>query len=228
MTSNDVQAGAGHWDSYERQWGAQIASPLRPEAADITPIEDCAAGLDVSRPGIKRAVLLGMTRDVAEMRWPAAFRLVAFDYARGRIESTWTATHPTIPAAAVCADWRAMPLPDRSVTLAAGDGSYNSVDSAASQDRVSRELVRVLEPCGTAIVRFYVRPDRAETLGAVFDALRAGRIGGVNALKLRLKFATPAAADGSMCLGDAWEYWNDAGFDRDALAARLEIGRAHV
>lgn len=214
---NDRTGGeTAHWTELVTVRTGRIGPPLQPGREDIAALEPAIARWAGAG---KTGLLLGMTRDIAQMSWPAGSRLLAFDHTIGAV-TTFLARGPLpIPTAAIAADWRQMPLPNGAIDFALGDGSYNSVDSTDSQHRVSRELVRVLKPGGGVAVRFYVRPDVPESPAQVFDDLHAGRIGWFTVFKVRLLMATPAAADGSTRLADTWDLWSAARVDKAALAA---------
>lgn len=208
-------AASAHWTEVATVGIGRIGPPLEPAPEDIAAFELAASGWGPGDP----ALLLGMTRAVATMRWPANSRLIAIDSAEGAVRSFVSLGPPPIPARALVADWRRMPLQGHSVAYALGDGSYNCVESAAAQNDVSAELLRVLRPGGGLALRVYVRPERPEKPEHVFDDLLSGKIGRFTVFKLRLLMATPAQDDGSVRLSDTWELWAAHNIDRAALAA---------
>lgn len=74
---------------------------------------------------------------------------------------------------------------------------------------------------GMLVLRLFVRPDEREPVPAVFENLRAGKIGNFHAFKWRLAMAMHGTLDEGVCLHTVWETWQAAVPDPAALAARL-------
>jgi SAM-dependent methyltransferase len=209
-------ASAGHWAHQAGRWQA-LGAPLKPSPEDIAAAEAAAQEAARSETGLS-ALILGVTPELVRMAWPARTRLTAFDHAPAMVEKIWPGVSPGVVGEAMVADWRSLPLETRSIDFAAGDGSYNSIESVAAQNAVSAELVRVLRPGGLLALRVYARPEgRASTDGVIGD-LKRGAFGSFSAFKMRLLMAMPPKADGSIRLGDAWDVWANAGIDPAQLA----------
>lgn len=92
-----------HWDDMSRVW-RRLGSPLRPCPADIEIMEravaDCASRRDSSS---LRALLLGVTPEIADMRWPADAQLLAVDRSPQMVRSVWPGDRPG--RRAVCGEW---------------------------------------------------------------------------------------------------------------------------
>jgi hypothetical protein len=70
-------------------------------------------------------------------------------------------------------------------------------------------------------MRYFVRPERSETQGAVVDDLWQGRIGNFHIFKWRLAMALHGSLEEGVRLGDIWSAWHEAVPDPARLAARL-------
>lgn len=208
---------AVHWNDYVRRW-SHIGPPLRPGEEDIRLFEALVSDALTAATGTHLAVLLGVTAEIARMKWPAGRALVAIDQSPGMVAGIWPRDDVAVPATAVVGDWRNLPLADRSASIAIGDGCYSMLVTARSYDRLSSELARVLKPEGRCIVRLFVRPERPETIGAVVDDLKGGRIGNFHIFKWRLAMAVPAGEEFDVRLGDIWSAWEDTGIDPVILA----------
>jgi hypothetical protein len=138
MTEN--AAGAANWGKASRQWSL-VGSPLRPDASDVAFAEAAIAERFRATGRPPRAVLLGVTPELAACRWPAGTRLTAVDNSRAMIDALWPA--PGVPdgAQVLCADWRAMPIADGSIDVVVGDGCY----TAAAQRSAAR--------CGASCIK---------------------------------------------------------------------------
>src|SRR5437016_4809001 len=92
------------WDRHARQWHT-LGPPLRPSAQDIEIMERTVdAHYAASGRSSMDAVLLGVTPEIATMRWPRVTRLRAFDRNPSMIKQVWPG-NPQIDAVAACANW---------------------------------------------------------------------------------------------------------------------------
>lgn len=207
-----------HWNQHARQWGL-IGTPLRPVAEDITLLEseirDWHARTAVTAPS---ALLCGVTPEVACMRWPDGTRLVAVDHSRPMIAGVWPAA---APGAAICGDWLKLPLADASRHLLIGDGCYSLLVGQARYAAFAAELRRVATDDALLAMRYFVRPDVAESIGRVMDDLWQRRIGNFHVFKWRLAMALHGTLEQGVRLADVWAAWHDAVPDPEKLAAHL-------
>lgn len=196
-----------HWNRHAAQW-ARIGSPLRPAAEDCALYRDAIAR---SFPGTEgrsmRVLLLGVTPELASMPWSSETELVACDHSLGMVRHLWPmAQFPGAFAVALNADWLALPLAESRFSMAAGDGSLSQLDYPEDFRRVVAELRRVLRPGGLLVLRLYCRAEPPESVDAVFGDLRAGRVAGFHAFKLRLLIAMHGRGPGAR-LAEIWERW---------------------
>jgi SAM-dependent methyltransferase len=207
-----------------RQWRL-LAPPLRPCADDVRVVEETTAAWVHAHPGGRlRALVLGVTPELAALRWPAGTSLVALDKSQGMIDAVWPRERVPPGATARCADWLASPLDDASVDVVAGDGVLNVIPSLADAGRLCGEVGRMLAPGGRFVVRVFVAPDPQEPLAAIERDLWARRIGSFHVLKWRLLMAVQDPVSHSVCLGDAWTAWR--GFCPDPRALTEKLGWA--
>jgi SAM-dependent methyltransferase len=222
-----VAARIDHWREHARLWG-RIGSPLRPAAEDLDRSGAwIAARLAPSSQDMK-ALILGVTPELALIPWPAGTRVIGVDRSIDMVRNAWPAAEMRGHGLAVNGDWRTLPLPDASMSLAIGDGSYSNLDSIADYDRLSRELRRVLRPGGHMILRLYVRPEQMESPDVVIDALLDGWTDNFNAFKLRLMMAMSPDPDYSIRVADTFDLWSSRGFDYDDLSRQIGISRETI
>jgi len=207
------------WDRLSLQW-RKSGPPLRPAAQDIDLFQrlvaDKCAAVGRTSP---HAVLLGVTPEIATMRWPAKTRLLAIDCNMPMIRNVWPGNQ-LARAEAVCADWRMMPIADESCDVVVGDGCFVTL-GYPEYDAVNRQLRRVLRPTGAVVLRFFIRPDTPETVAAVFNDLRAGRIGNFHVFKWRLAAALQRDLKAGVRIADVGNAWTKAFPDPDAIARQL-------
>jgi SAM-dependent methyltransferase len=196
--------GGDHWRDMTARW-RHVGRPLKPGPDDIALFERFAAvaagrgncGLD--------ALLLGVTPEVAECRWPSGTRLTAVDFSLAMIRSLWPAR---AALGVACANWLALPMASRSVGFVIGDGCHAVLAFPRDVNAMAREVARVLRPGGMFVMRAFVRPDPGETAADVERDLAAGRIGSVHVLKWRLFAALSRNSESGTLLGDVWNAWD--------------------
>lgn len=207
-----------HWNQHARQWSL-IGPPLRPAVEDILLLEneisDWCARTAVSAP---RALLCGVTPEVAGMRWPAGTGLVAVDHSRPMIAGVWPAE---APGSAICGDWLKLPLADASRHLLIGDGCYSLLVGSAQYAAFAAELRRVATDDALLAMRYFLRPEMAEAVPRVIDDLWQRRIGNFHVFKWRLAMALHGTLEQGLRLGDVWKVWHEAVPDPEKLAAHL-------
>jgi SAM-dependent methyltransferase len=219
-----------HWNQHARQWQF-VGPPLRPTAEDVELFEQL---VDEGVPHAReprhppRAALLGVTPELAAMRWPEGTRLAAFDRCPGMLAEIWPRASLGPSAAAVRADWRELPVADATFDVVIGDGCYTLVDCSAGYRAVGAAVARALAPGGAFVMRFFVRPETPESVDDVFAGLRAATIGSFHAFKWRLAMALHGALDQGVRVAEVWKAWHEHEGDADALAARLGWRAAEV
>ena len=108
-----------------------------------------------------RALMLGVTPEIATIRWPTGTQLLALDSSPGMIRNVWPARE--VPGGvAGLADWGAMPVRDAAYDFAVGDGFLTSVPYPNGFRAVVAELRRVLKETGTFVMREFARPETRE------------------------------------------------------------------
>ena len=199
---------AEHWEKYTRRW--QLAeSPGRPAEEDIHCYERALSDwFETAAPGdAPLAVLLGVTPEIALMRWPAGRRVVAVDQSPAMIRAIWPGA--ALGFHAVCARWTALPLAAGSRDIVIGDGCFSSLAGDA-YGAMARSIRRVLRGSGVFVIRFFLRPDRSEAVAGVFEDLFHRRIGSLFAFKWRLAAALHGTLREGVRLADIWDAWHAA------------------
>jgi hypothetical protein len=221
--------------AYQKYWSAypqlrqHVGSPLCPAPVDVGLIEEVVRHVSqTTNGGPLHALLLGVTPELARMSWPQETRLIALDRSLEMVQMVWPRAYLSLPAIAVRSEWRALPIPDAKIQVVIGDGCYSQLESAEGYHEVSAEVCRVLRSEGHFAMRFFVRPDPAESSAHVFADLASGLIGNFHILKLRLAMALDDQVDVGVRLGDIWEAWNAERLDAETLSQRLNWPRAAI
>lgn len=196
---------AAYWEKIWLYW-PRIGAPLRPGPEDVSIFERLV--VEHCKPAPK-ALLLGVTPEIAGMRWPTGTQLLAVDRSQGMIDHVWP-NPPLAGAQALRGDWGNLALPDGDRDLIIGDGSLMQQPFPSGYQLVARELRRVLAPGGVFVMRAFVRPDVVDAPEDVFAALRAGHIKGFHAFKWRLNMSLQPDTRTGVVLGDVWRAFHGA------------------
>lgn len=207
------------WEQQARQW-AQVKPPLRPSAADLAWAQQAIDRCAVGREPAPAALVLGVTPELAALRWPAAGLVLGADLSMPMIRGLWPGTNGDgVRRVAVQADWLALPLARHSCDLVLGDGCYVTLRRALASP-LTQSVHRVLKAGGTFLIRVYVRPDVDVAPAAVWEQLLAHRFGSFHIFKFRLLMSLHDGA-GEVRVADAWEYFASRCAQPAHLAGRL-------
>jgi len=200
---NDIRPPAtDHWQRHAATW-QHFGSPLRPCAIDVQWVE---SAVHTIRPGVDQAVLLGVTPELAHMRWPEDARLLAVDQNPEMIQRLWLPSPPD-KGRVICGDWQHIPLKNGSVDAVVGDGVLVFFKQPTEAEVLLQEIRRLLRSHGRFLLRVFVRPPHRESLAQLHEALAAGFIGSFHAYKWRLAMALqPSLAVGVRPV-DVWRAW---------------------
>ncbi len=208
---------SGPWPSHARRWDL-LGPPLRPSPEDVAVVASIAREPWVTPP---RVVLLGVTPELATLAWPAGTELVAVDRCDTMIASVWPSSGKPAGAKAVLGEWSALPLEAGSVDLVLGDAVTTVLSYPHAHASVFTEVARVLRVGGRFVTRALVPPASREDVCAIASDLASGRVGSLNALKVRLLMALSAPPDHAVRLADTWDAWREMVSDPIALFAKL-------
>ena len=215
---------------WEQQWSwwHRIAPPLRPAAQDIDIlvrlVTQWCATRRCERPA---ALLLGVTPEIASMRWPRGTRLIAVDRSQGMIEHIWPG-NAFEGAQVLPGEWGALPVETGSCDIITGDGCFSQLAYPQGYDDLATELSRVLRRRGLFAMRAFVRPEPSESVQELLSEMRAGKIRSFHAFKWRLNMALQPDTVTGVRLNDIWTVFMELFGDPMALAAQLNWPFADV
>lgn len=213
---------AAHWPDVARLW-ARLGPPLRPSLEDLRFVSDAMRHrARPTRP--PRALILGVTPELHDLRWPEGTDLLAIDHTRAMIDAVWPGPRTRV----ICGDWTAIPLADGSRDFVLCDGGLHLLPHPSGQEALVRTLARVIEPGGICLFRLFVPPDRREAPGRVLQDLLERKVPTLNVLKLRLGMALQRDSAGGVQLGDVWNAVHDLEGDLARLAARIGWDLDHL
>jgi SAM-dependent methyltransferase len=208
-----------YWDDIATSF-AVLGPPLKPSGEDIHFVETAVRNWSSGHPRkTLRALLLGVTPEIAKMEWPDASRFTAVDNSLGMAQAVWPGNIPG-KRWVVCGDWLALPRPNSSCDVVIGDGSLNCVRFPDGLRAVAKNIRDVLDPDGVLLFRCFVRPTTKELPEDVFSDLVHARIPSVNHFKFRLLMAMQSSTENGISVHDVYEKWADSDIDQEALMAR--------
>ena len=188
-----------YWDGLARAY-ATLGSPLRPAPGEINAMERAVAVYATSEPDrLLRGLMLGVTADIATMRWPARSSLLAVDLSCEMIRSVWPGDIKGVRRA-VCGNWMALPTRPSSCDIAIGDGAMNCVPYPDGFRAVAASVFQALTSEGIFIARCYAQPERKEEPAAVMAMQRSVREG--------------------VAVDEVYRYWAKYGLHPAAVAER--------
>ena len=210
-----------HWDKHAAQWQL-LESPLRPNRQDVAYYEWAARQAHDSSGGERsKALLLGVTPEIASMHWPPETRLLAVDCCKEMVRDVWP-LHGRHDALAVCGDWFSLPAFSGKMEFVVGDGCFTLVDYPKGYLKLASSIHAALSKGGRVVLRFFVRPEVREDIKDIALDLENERIGSFHAFKWRLAMALHSddLAEG-VILADVWQCWHDLFSEKNEVFRRL-------
>lgn len=205
------------WDRQARQWKA-IQPPLRPTAPDLQPVWSRLSQLAEAHPP-RQVVLFGVTREIRDLPWAAATRLVCCDRSLVMIDLCWGGDLPG--HSALCADWMRPSLRPRSFDLAWGDNTLALLPYPAGISAFGEHLARLLRPGGYFVIRTLVPSHEEDTADSILAALWAGQISNISELKVRLVTAMQDRPEEGVELAEVWRHFHRAVPNPSKLAEKF-------
>lgn len=207
-----------HWGEVAYHWH-HYGPPLRPSAAEVRVMEEMVRRWYAARRARPpKALLLGVTPEIAAMAWPDETELVAADRSEPMIQRVWPGDVGG-RRKAVCADWFDLSSGSDTYDVVIGDGTFTILDYPGQYRALAATVRDVLASDGIFISRFFLRPAMSETAETVFDDLLANRIATFHGFKFRLAMALQESADSGVRMGDVYSAWRSAAIDLDSLMA---------
>lgn len=208
-----------YWDGLARAYAA-LGPPLRPTRGEIAALErSVAAYAAQTGDRLLRGLMLGVTADIATMRWPARCSLLAVDLSREMIRSVWPGDIAGVRRA-VCGNWISLPARPSSCDIAIGDGSMNCVSYPDGFRAVAASVFQALKSEGIYVARCYAQPERKEEPAAVMESLAGRENPTFHHFKFRLLMAMQRNVNEGVAVDEVYRYWAQYGLDPAVVAER--------
>ena len=196
----------------------QIGPPLMPSDEDARRVQDAIRVHASAKPEGTRALLLGVTPLLADMRWPDGTMLLAVDSSMPFLRTVWPGDIPG-RRHAVLADWRWLPVRDAAYDFVVGDGSFNCVPYPDGLRALVLAVKRALGPDGLLVMRLYMRPDPCESAEQLLQEVAANQVGTFHQFKFRLLMAMQRSVEDGIAVRDVHRYWHALELRSDSLPA---------
>ena len=185
---------------------ATYTTPLRPCREDLETVERAAHDWKNKHAARQiKALLLGVTPDIATLNWPSGSTLLGLDNSMGVIKAVWPGNVRARRWSA-CGNWLSLPLRRRSCDIVVGDGSLNAFRYPDGWRAAAAAIRDVLASDGLLIVRCYVRPEEPETPDNVIADLLGPGIADINHFKFRLFLATQRSTRAGCPLREIYQF----------------------
>jgi hypothetical protein len=216
MAAQDPES--SHWNAYAARWSL-VGPPLRPSSEDVSYVKESVSRLLSPRLQTDRALLLGVTPELARIEWRPPLPLLAVDRSEGMVRGVWPGDSEL--RRALVADWHELNDDAGTFGLVLGDGIFTLLDYPSGYQRLGQKLAQLVRIGGLLSVRLFCRPERAESVDDVFTALFARRIGNFHIFKWRLAMAMQGSETHGVQLSDIWNEFNARVPSHAQLAAEV-------
>ena len=206
-----------HWHSIAREW-RYFGSPLRPCDEDTRFMSKIIAKQFEGKRDLK-ALLCGVTPEIACMPWPSGALLTAVERAGDMIQEVWPGDMPGIRKVQQ-GDWLEFETDEAAFDVVIGDGCFISMKYPEGYRALAARISRLLKKDGLLIMRFFTQSEIKESPDQVFDQLSKGKIGSFHAFKWRLAMSLHESPDNGVCLHDIYTGWLRGDVKEQALMAK--------
>jgi len=201
---------------------AQMRPPLRPSGEDIRFYEETVGAYALRHPKqANRALLLGVTPDIAAMRWPLSFSLLGIDHSNEMVKGVWPGNVPG-RRWAVNGNWLSLPKRPSSCDIVIGDGSMNCLRYPDDQRAFAGSVRGVLKREGIFILRCFTQPVQQERPDQVLEDAMRGEIPTFTQFRFRLLMAMQPSTRAGVAVNDAYRFWTSHGARESLLLSRTD------
>ena len=211
MSANSVN----QWRSFAREWH-HFSSPLRPCKEDLAFMTK-AISSHCSHLDSARALLCGVTPEIAELRWPDGMYLSAVEQVPEMIECVWPGDLPR-RRQVICGDWLNFPAQDGSYDVVIGDGCFTTTSYPNGHQALSNRIKQLLKVDGIAVMRLFIQANKKESVQQVFSDLYAGNCGSFHSFKWRLAMSLQEDALSGIRPDDIYAAWKRFGPNNQELS----------
>jgi SAM-dependent methyltransferase len=184
-----------------------------------------AAWAERHRETSLRAILLGVTPEIAQMRWPPTSTLLAVDKSIDMAQAVWPGD-VSGKRRVICGDWLALPQKDSSCDVVIGDGSINCLQYPDGFRALAKQISRVLRNDGIFVLRCYIQPPAPDQPAKLFASL--ADYPSFHYFKFHLLIALQPDACQGVAVNDVYRFWAAQNIDVDDLIAQTGWDRSAI
>jgi hypothetical protein len=174
------------WNNQSAKW-KHVGSPTRPSQEDQNIIASIISKKQQNADSTN-AVVLGVTPEMIQLRWPEGTTITAVDMNESMIQTLYK-PHEIYPTSVKQERWQAISLPDNSTDIVVGDGIFTPLEKEEDLVGLFAEVDRILKPSSMMVVRAFIRPEETEAIDTVVKDALSGKIKNFGSLKWRLAMA---------------------------------------
>ncbi|MFC1839981.1 class I SAM-dependent methyltransferase [Thermodesulfobacteriota bacterium] len=204
------------WKNVAHSWN-NYGPPIRPCEEDISIMEKVVAKWTRFPGQTLRAVLWGVTPEIADMEWPYGTELLAIERSEDMVREVWPGDIDGFRRAFCCNWLDAYSVIKSPVSIVIGDGCFSIYNYPGDYRALFAVANQVLKEPGIFIMRFFLRPETRESPDKVIRELMENRIGNFHVFKFRLAMALQENAQKGVRHHDIWQTWKDAPIETDEL-----------
>lgn len=216
----------GVWNELSKQWQDKSGQPLHPGPEDRKFMEHAIDKWAPKHEDLK-ALILGVTPQMARLNWPDGTDLLAVDYSQKMIDKVWPG-YPNPGEGALCANWTDLPLKNDSRDVVVSDAPFGVLPYPDVYQKLLHSVQKVLKTDGIFAFRIFIQPDQTENPEEIFSEARLGKIGNFHAFKLRLLMSMQTNTETGVCIGDVWDYWAKKKVNHQKLVKETGWPMSHI
>ena len=192
--------------------------PLRPSREDIEAMENAVTSSRDSFTGHTcKAILWGVTPEIANMSWPNGTEILAIDESEEMIKFVWPGDIEGFRKT-YCGQWiDTASIAKDLASVIIGDGCFNALDYPDGFQKLAVTAYKALQNNGILIMRFFLRPETHEERDAIFQELMTNKIGNFHVFRFRLAMSLQKDVQRGARMQDLWHEWKDSGIDMEEL-----------
>lgn len=192
------------WNEIAKKWN-QWKPPLRPCPEDTEIMKNALIawqGDGYAPDGYSKAILLGVTPEIANMQFPITTDLLAIERAQNMIDLVWPGD--TEYRHAKQGDWFTYSVQPSSQDIVLADGSLVFFNP----DRIEHLLfiiTSMLKKDGIFVARCFVMPEHKETISTILQDTRLRVLNNFHEFKFRLAMALQKTFENGISQDDVWK-----------------------
>ena len=204
--------GDDHWSNVAKQFG-QTKPPLRPGPWDTELFSSLLRQQHEISP-LKHALLLGVTPEIATLKWPDECYLVALERAVSMIDNHWPGDIEN-QRSVHCGDWFDIPGTLSNLDVIIGDGCFSLQEFESGYHQLCRSLCPPLSSQGALIIRCFVNSESDKRLVDLLSDIDCSQCFSMEEVKSLLFSALASRESPHVKVRDIWSLWKQLVYEKN-------------